>query len=85
MNKQKKTAGNHEMKDRKEDLQRNQNWKNTGKNLELKKLWKEPVNQCGCINKHYLAIIMKKKFHNVKKLTGDKSLDPVWSSFLAAL
>ena len=37
MNKQKKTAGNHEMKDRKKDLQRNQNWKNTGKNLELKK------------------------------------------------
>lgn len=25
MNKQKKTAGNHEMKDRKKDLQRNQN------------------------------------------------------------
>lgn len=37
MNKQKKTAGNHEMKDRTKDLQRNQNWKNTGKNLELKK------------------------------------------------
>ena len=37
MNKQKKTAGNNEMKDRKEDLQRNQNWKNTGENLELKK------------------------------------------------
>ena len=56
-----------------------------GKIWNKKKLWKEPVNQCGCINKHYLAIIMKKKFHNVKKLTGDKSLDPVWSSFLAAL